>query len=201
MSLIDRDGLELMDPVWETIYQATDGWDGNIDPVWAAVYNVTGGWNPDQSTANFWAGMGDGASFGLTSWIRDRNGTSGNINKCSGAYFGGGVASALMTPIGRVGYIAQVSRIPKLAKTGRQAVSMRNMLRYQYRGPLTRIPFFARWHMRTYMSFVSRGLTDKAIIAGAANISRAWSAGLIIGPLGLSGGLMYMRSSHCGCSN
>jgi RHS repeat-associated protein len=198
-SLLDRKGLDFMDPAWSALYSATNGWDGNMDPLFAAVYDVTGGWSPDQSTVDFWAGMGDGASFGLTNWIRNRNGSNGAVDKCSSAYLGGSISAIAMTPLGRLGYMAQVARIPRIAQTGRQAVAMRNLLRYQYRGPLTRIPFFASWHMRTYMGFVGRGLTDAQIIRGAANMSRGWSAGLLAVPPALGGASTALRMSECGC--
>jgi RHS repeat-associated protein len=177
VSLIDPLGLDIMDPVWEVIYDNT-------------------GWAPAPSTVDFWAGMGDTASFGLTDKIRDLHGTNDEVNKCSGAYAGGAAASMAMTPIGRLSYVARAAQIPRLAQTGRQAVSMRNMLRYQYRGPLTRIPFFATWHMRTYMSFVARGIDDAQIIANAGRVSMGWTVGLTAGVPAASAAL---RSGACEC--
>jgi RHS repeat-associated protein len=180
VSLIDPFGLDIMDPVWGAVYDNT-------------------GWTPAQSSVDFWAGMGDSASFGLTNWMRDLHGTNGEVNKCSGGYMGGTAAAALMTPIGRIGYMVRAAQIPKLAQSGRQAVSMRNMLRYQYRGPLTRIPFFANWHMRTYLSFIARGRTEAQIIQNAGNVSRGWSAGMLVGVPAASGVLASFRMGECGC--
>jgi RHS repeat-associated protein len=200
MGLKDPRGLDWADPLWGMVYQASNGWDGNIDPVFAAVYSATGGWSPDQSTVDFSAGFGDAASFGLTDWIRDRNGTNYQVNKCSGSYLSGTAASVAMTPLGRVAYVAQAARISRIAQTGRQAVAMRNMLRYAYRGPLTRIPFFARWHMRTYLSFVVAGKSEAQIIAGAGRIDKAWTVGLIGVPSVLGAASASNRINECGCN-
>ncbi|NZA25153.1 RHS repeat protein [Luteimonas sp. SJ-92] len=198
-SRIDPYGLDAMDWLWGGVNKATGGWDGNVDPVWDLVHKATGGWSPNQSTVNFWAGAGDAASFGLTNWIRDRNGTNDLVKKCSSAYFGGAAISALMTPLGRVGYMVQAARIPKLAQSGRQAVAMRNYLRYQYRGPLTRIPFFANWHMRTYLSFVARGRTESQIIANAGNTSGWWNSVLLFGSPAISAASTASRVDDCEC--
>lgn len=180
IGLTDPLGLDIMDPVWDIVYDST-------------------GWTPEQSTVDFWAGMGDSTSFGLTDKIRDLHGTNDMVDKCSAGYLGGTAASAAMTPIGRLSYMARVSQIPRLTKTGREAVKMRNGLRYIYRGPLTNIRFFRTWHMRTYMEFVRRGKTDAEIIAGAGKMNAAWSAGMIFGPPAISTGAAATRIGDCGC--
>ncbi|MES2669162.1 MAG: RHS repeat-associated core domain-containing protein [Pseudomonadota bacterium] len=137
LSMIDPQGLDFMDRVWGGLYDAT-GWDGNTDPAFAAVYSITGGWSPDQSTVNFWAGMGDGASFGLTNRIRESNGTNGSVNKCSGLYRGGDFAGGLLSPIGRFAYAGRVKSLLKGfdgSLNSARAISMaRNAIKFQFRG-------------------------------------------------------------------
>ncbi len=45
-----------------------------------------------QQSANFWAGFGDMASFGITNWVRSQGGWNYSVNKCSGWYTGGQIA-------------------------------------------------------------------------------------------------------------
>jgi len=168
-----------------------------MDPVWGAVYRASGGRSPSQSVVDFSAGMGDAASLGLTHWMRNLHGTNDQVDKCSRWYIGGTVASAALVPTGRLGYVVQAARIPRLARTGPQAVEMRNLLRFRYRGPLTRIPFFANWHMRTYASFA--GIPEAQIIANAGNVSRAWNAGMMGGSPALTGLAAATRIDGCGC--
>jgi len=68
-----------------------------MDDMYGAVYDWTGGWEPSQELVNGVAGYGDTLSFGATSWVRDRMGTNGQVNKCSKYYTAGellGVATA-----------------------------------------------------------------------------------------------------------
>lgn len=68
--LVDPSGLcELKD--W------TSPWDCVVD----AVVN--------QNTSDFFAGWGDAASFGATSWVRDRLGVNDVVNECSRYYMAG----------------------------------------------------------------------------------------------------------------
>ena len=171
----------------------------SMDPVWGAIHDSTG-YEPDDSTVDFWAGMGDGASFGLTDWMRDLHGTNEMVNKCSLSYLGGTLGSMAMTPLGRLGYMARASQIPKLAQNGRQAVAMRNFLRYQYRFPLSRwSAFFATWHMRTYVSFVARGKEEAEIIANSGNISGLWNYLLLGGAPAISGSMAELSQDDCEC--
>ena len=45
-----------------------------------------------QGVVDFSAGFGDTLSFGATDWLRDRMGTNGAVDKCSGAYSAGELA-------------------------------------------------------------------------------------------------------------
>jgi RHS repeat-associated protein len=198
LSAVDPFGLWSMDPIWGAVHTATGGWDGSVDPLFGLIHDATGGWSPEQSTVDFWAGMGDGASFGLTNWIRDRNGSNGAVDKCSGSYLGGSATALFMTPLGRLGYMAQAARIPMLATSARQAVQMRNSLRLAYRGPLTRIPFFRRWHIRTYEELAS-AKSDAAIIMGAGNLNRRWTLGMLTAPPALGVASAARDFSGCSC--
>jgi len=83
------------------------------------------------------AGFGDTASFGLSKVARDANGW-GSVDTGSGAYAAGSVASSLVVPTARVGYLVQASRlgrglVPTL--TNAAAVSaQRAALKAYYRG-------------------------------------------------------------------
>jgi len=78
------------------------GFDGEDTNLYAYVENdpingldPIGLYNFDEflwDTSNFFAGMGDTISMGLTDWIRDRIGGNDAVNKCSGAYTTGGYA-------------------------------------------------------------------------------------------------------------
>jgi RHS repeat-associated protein len=54
-----------------------------------------------QGIVDYSAGLGDTLSFNLTSYIRDKMGTNGVVNKCSKAYTGGQVSGVVLaTAIG-----------------------------------------------------------------------------------------------------
>ena len=44
------------------------------------------------------AGFGDAISFGATDWVRERMGTNGVVDKCSGAYAVGEIAGSMVGP-------------------------------------------------------------------------------------------------------
>ncbi|WP_444994538.1 RHS repeat-associated core domain-containing protein [Aliikangiella sp. IMCC44359] len=163
-----------------------------------------------QSVVDFSAGLGDGIVDAM-SWgyldaqqIRDQLGISGGLDKCSNNYSVGnltGFASAAMIgPLARVGYITQARAIPKIAQTARQAVSMRNMVKWRHRQPFSR--FMGTWHMSTYMSLVAKGKSATEIIAGAGRTNNLWSAGII----GVGSSIAGLRTTiqandtECGCN-
>ena len=57
------------------------------------------------------AGAGDALSFRLTTKARERMGTNGEVNQCSGAYAAGAL-SPLIYGVGRLGYAAAAKAIP-----------------------------------------------------------------------------------------
>ncbi len=87
-----------------------------------AIYWATGGWDPDQSTVDFAAGLGDTLSWGATDSIRDWMGTNSVVNKCSGAYGWGegiGVGASLVFGGAHFGRHAMNVGAKKFFKDGR----------------------------------------------------------------------------------
>lgn len=57
-----------------------------MDWLWGTIYDATGGWSPSQATVDIAAGFGDGISFGITKGIRKWQNIDGGVNECSENY-------------------------------------------------------------------------------------------------------------------
>ena len=99
-------------------------------------------------------------------------------------------------PIGRAAYIFQASKIPGLANTARQAVGLRNKLKWKFRGLMAK--YLANWHKQTYSGFVRAAKSPSNIIAGSGRTSTLYNSALVGG--GAAGILAPKSSSNsCGC--
>ncbi|CAM0997365.1 Type IV secretion protein Rhs [Rhodanobacter sp. Root179] len=100
----NADPANLIDPygLW-TSRPDTGSW--IMDHTFGYIYQLRDGASFSQNTVNFWAGLGDGASFGITNKIRDWNGTNDAVNKCSGIYRATDFVGGSLVPMGRLAYI------------------------------------------------------------------------------------------------
>ncbi len=133
---------------------------------------VIGFLGSDEVT-NSIVGFGDGASFGISSGIRSLFDIQGNVDVESEAYKGGRFAGAVMAPTGRVGYILSIGRFRFLAATPANAIfasSMRNSLKWYFRGPLAR--FFTDY--RPFAATLQRYGADPALIILKASTSNMY---------------------------
>lgn len=133
-----------------------------------------------QGLVDFSAGWGDSLTMNATSGLRDMMGVDGGVDKCSGFYTAGqvgGTVHSAFVPIGRIGYVAQAARIPRMGVSAEAAVAIRNELKDYYRGPLAGV--LRNWHAVTYAGLLEKNLTAAEIIAGAGRTSKPWSAGII----------------------
>jgi len=181
---IDPNGLDFFDPVFELVYQTTDGW------------------SPSQTTVDAVAGFGDSLLFGLSAKYRDYRGI-GSVNKCSSAYRNGEIAGTvycLAVPVSRLAYVAKARQIPGLGLSAMESVAARNALKDYFRGPFAGV--LKNWHAVTYEGLIAQGKTEAAIIAGAGRTSWPWTTG-IVGFSLLSSGVRadsaMENANECGC--
>ncbi|KZC39907.1 hypothetical protein RHOFW510R12_01285 [Rhodanobacter sp. FW510-R12] len=167
LALIDPLGLDYMDTLWATIYRAT------------------GGWSPPQHTVDFWAGLGDGASLGITRLIRKAAGTDEMVDRCSSAYSVGSWSSFALGA-GRLAYAGLAKAGSRLASSGLQASAFRSGLRRAFGGGHSfRPPNLAKYG------------TDEALRAAAGRtntIGNAWGAAASIS------GYYGATATSCDCT-
>jgi RHS repeat-associated protein len=156
-----------------------------------------------QGIVDSTAGMGDAITMGATNAIRNKMGTNDQVNKCSGAYLGGEVAwigLSLALPMGRLGYVVEAARIPKLGLSAEEAVAARNALKEYYRGPLAGA--LRNWRSTSYEGLLARGRTESQIISSAGRSNIPWTIGLFGSGIVTSGARVRMVSggqSECSC--
>jgi RHS repeat-associated protein len=116
-----------------------DGGDSNLysyvgsDPINRIDLLGTDWTDTVQGGMEFLVGIGDAASFGLTSFARDLQGPSAAVNKCSKAYKAGGYV-ALGASMARLAYAGVAKIGALLAKDAKAANAFRNIIKLQFRG-------------------------------------------------------------------
>jgi len=155
-----------------------------IDDVWAGVYRATGGWEPSQGAVDYWAGLGDGASLGVTSLVRDAMGTNDQVDECSTAYKMGGWSSFALGA-GRIAYAGLAKVGARAAASGIEASAFRSALRTAFGGGKSfRPPNLAKY------------ATDDALRAAAGRTNlfgNTWGAGAT------ATGAYEGSGGKCGC--
>lgn len=146
------------------------------------LYGLWGLGDPlPQGFVDFTAGFGDSLSLGLTDKVRDALGTNDVVKKCDVNYGSGEVAGTIysaLLPIGRLTYVAKVSRISKIEGiTGQAASEMRNTLKDYFRGPLAKP--LKNWHYKDYDILSAEGRTEEQIIASSSRTSPRWTVGIV----------------------
>ena len=210
-SAVDPLGLDFsLDPLWGAVHELSGGWDGSMDPVFAAFHNATG-WEPSSSTVNFWAGLGDGASFGLTNWIRDNQGSNSAVSKCSSLYKAGDLLGGQMLPVARLAYVLKVRSLKRMfdgSLASAAAISKaRDAVKWQYRGGNI---FGGRWarlmgflfqdpvsESRRAAKIAKYGDDAARIAKGATRTNWKFNSLAVLGSAAAAGNAL----GGCGCDN
>ncbi len=148
------------------------------------------------------AGFGDAFGAGL---IRDALGIDGGVNKCSPAYNTATAIGSLWGPMGRLGYIAKVSQIPRRAaqlggsawKQARRAYKYRKLMKSYFRG---RTPW-RKWLERrdpTWDSLKSKKSYEQ-ILQRSGGHNKSWNIPLLYAPLAGGAGRIANNNSECNC--
>ena len=126
--------LSFSDPFGLAYYDKTWGWDDYLfAPTFWARQEL--GMDPSipQPVVDYSSGLGDGASLGITSLVRDAMGTAGQVNRCSTAFELGGWSSFALGA-GRLTYAGLAKAGEKYAASGAEASAFRKALRKAFGG-------------------------------------------------------------------
>jgi RHS repeat-associated protein len=145
--------------------------------------------------SNAAVGFGDGVSFGATKWYRNWRGIEGNIDRCSGLYRLGDFVGAVTAPVGRLAYIAKVSKLAlKVPRTVEEAIRLseeRNALKREFRS-------IARGLIRDYKdaAWASRRFSEVGAERFAASAGKTNSGFDALAGFGI---LKAAKDASCDC--
>jgi RHS repeat-associated protein len=156
----------------------------------------------DQRYVDTITGIGDGISGGVTSWIRDKAGVDGGVDKCSADYNRGelaGIVAGLVVPIGRISYVHDLSKIPSIAKSAEEAYAARNSTKAWYRGrPLA--AWLERGRPNENLAELIAKKTEEGVIASAGRASSKYNYGIVGGGSAKTGNSSREHNQRdCGC--
>lgn len=137
-----------------------------------------------QVLVDYSAGLGDGASFGVTSLIRDAMGTNDQVDECSIAYRLGGWSSFALGA-GRLAYAGLAKAGAEAAASGLEASAFRSGLRKAFGGGNSFRP-----------PNLSKYATDDALRAAAGRTNPLGNA---LGAGAAATGAYEGSGAKCGC--
>lgn len=150
--------------VHEGFFQEAGRSVGNVLQDYGSSFN---NWITSPTVVDSIAGLGDGASFGISSGIREAF-DIGDVDTTSSEYLASRLTGSILAPTARLGYIVSVGRLRFLSATPANAIiasSTRNSLKWYFRGQFAR--FFRDY--KPFSSVVQRYGPDSAAIIAASS--------------------------------
>lgn len=142
-----------------------------LDHTFGYVYQLRDGAGFSQGAVNFWAGLGDGASFGATNWIRDKMGTNDVVDKCSGIYRGANLAGGVVGGVATGGVLAAGRNVRLAYNTGLSDALASGRINTRYDA----------WAFRRNFGLVNKKLTPFPVQWGTYG-QNLWEYGDKLGP-------------------